>query len=119
MIFQYHKRFTAIFKSKVASKGMRIMEDLQIQLPKDIQKATLKMINQALTKAVHGIKQQNSFPPYLTRQEASKYLHVSGTTFDKWQRELHIPLIQIEGVKRYKRETLDQFMKNIEQQNTK
>lgn len=119
MIFQYHKRFTAIFKSKVASKGMRIMEDLQIQLPKDVKEATLKMINQALTKAVHGIKQQKSFPPYMTKQEASKYLHISGTTFDKWQCKLNIPVIQIEGVKRYKRETLDEFMKNIEQQNTK
>lgn len=93
--------------------------DVSVNLPPELQEATLKMINQALTKAVHGIKQQKSFPPYMTKQEASKYLHVSGTTFDKWQRELHIPLIQIEGVKRYKRETLDQFMKNIEQQNTK
>lgn len=99
--------------------GVENMENLEVQLPKDIQEATLNMINQALTKAVHGIKQQKSFPPYMTKQEASKYLHVSGTTFDKWQRKLNIPLIQIEGVKRYKRETLDQFMKNIEQQNTK
>ena len=99
--------------------GVDYMENLEVQLPKDIQEATLNMINQALTKAVHGIKQQKNFPPYMTRQEASKYLHVSGTTFDKWQRELHIPVIQIESIKRYKRETLDQFMKNIEQQKTK
>lgn len=91
------------------------MENLEVQLPKDIQEATLKMINQALTKAVHGVKQQKSFPPYLTRQEASKYLHISGTTFDKWQRELHIPVIQIEGVKRYKRSSLDKAMEAIEQ----
>lgn len=95
------------------------MESLEIQLPENVQEATLKMIHTVLTTAVNDIEKQKSFPPYMTKQEASKYLHVSGTTFDKWQRKLNIPLIQIEGVKRYKRETLDEFMKNIEQQNTK
>lgn len=95
--------------------GVENMENLEVQLPKDVQEATLNMINQALTKAVHGIKQQKSFPPYMTKQEASKYLHVSGNTFDKWQRELNIPVIQIEGVKRYKRSSLDKAMEAIEQ----
>lgn len=99
--------------------GVENMENLEVQLPKDIQEATLKMVHIVLITAVKDIENQKSFPPYLTRQEASKYLHVSGTTFDKWQCKLNIPVIQIEGVKRYKRETLDQFMKNIEQQNTK
>ena len=93
--------------------------DVSVNLPPELQEATLKMINTALSMAVKDIEKQKSFPPYLTRQEASKYLHVSGTTFDKWQCKLNIPVIQIEGVKRYKRETLDEFMKNIEQQNTK
>lgn len=93
--------------------------DVSVNLPPELQEATLKMINTALSMAVKDIEKQKSFPPYLTRQEASKYLHISGTTFDKWQCKLNIPVIQIEGVKRYKRETLDQFMKNIEQQNTK
>lgn len=115
MIFQYHKRFTAIFKSKVASKGMRITEDLQIQLPKDVQEATLKMVHTILITAVKDIEKQKSFPPYMTKQEASKYLHISGNTFDKWQRELNIPVIQIEGVKRYKRSSLDKAMEAIEQ----
>lgn len=99
--------------------GVENMENLEVQLPKDVQEATLKMVHTVLITVVKDIEKQNSFPPYLTRQEASKYLHISGTTFDKWQCKLNIPVIQIEGVKRYKRETLDQFMKNIEQQNTK
>ena len=99
--------------------GVENMESLEVQLPKDVQEATLKMVHTVLTTAVKDIEKQKSFPPYMTKQEASKYLHISGTTFDKWQRKLNIPVIQIEGVKRYKRETLDQFMKNIEQQNTK
>ena len=99
--------------------GVENMENLEVQLPKDIQEATLKMVHTVLITAVKDIEKQKSFPPYMTKQEASKYLHISGNTFDKWQRELNIPVIQIEGVKRYKRETLDEFMKNIEQQNTK
>lgn len=99
--------------------GVENMESLEIQLPENVQEATLKMVHTVLTMAVKDIEKQKSFPPYMTRQEASKYLHISGTTFDKWQCKLNIPLIQIDGVKRYKRETLDQFMKNIEQQNTK
>lgn len=95
------------------------MEGLKVQLPDDLQEATKKMIADSLNSALKELEIKNSFPPYMTKQEASKYLHISGTTFDKWQCKLNIPLIQIDGVKRYKRETLDQFMKNIEQQNTK
>lgn len=89
--------------------------DVSVNLPPELQEATLKMINTALSMAVKDIEKQKSFPPYLTRQEASKYLHVSGTTFDKWQCKLNIPVIQIEGVKRYKRSSLDKAMEAIEQ----
>lgn len=95
--------------------GVENMENLEVQLPKDIQEATLKMVHTVLTTAVNDIEKQKSFPPYMTKQEASKYLHVSGNTFDKWQRELNIPVIQIEGVKRYKRSSLDKAMEAIEQ----
>lgn len=91
------------------------MENLEIQLPENVQEATLKMIHTVLTTAVKDIEKQKSFPPYMTRQEASKYLHISGTTFDKWQCKLNIPVIQIEGVKRYKRSSLDKAMEAIEQ----
>ena len=89
--------------------------DVSVNLPPELQEATLKMIHTVLITAVKDIEKQKSFPPYMTKQEASKYLHISGTTFDKWQRELHIPVIQIEGVKRYKRSSLDKAMEAIEQ----
>lgn len=95
--------------------GVENMENLEIQLPENVQEATLKMIHTVLTTAVKDIEKQKSFPPYMTRQEASKYLHISGTTFDKWQCKLNIPVIQIEGVKRYKRSSLDKAMEAIEQ----
>ena len=89
--------------------------DVSVNLPPELQEATLKMIHTVLITAVKDIEKQKSFPPYMTKQEASKYLHVSGNTFDKWQRELNIPVIQIEGVKRYKRSSLDKAMEAIEQ----
>lgn len=95
--------------------GVENMENLEIQLPENVQEATLKMVHTVLTTAVKDIEKQKSFPPYMTRQEASKYLHISGTTFDKWQCKLNIPVIQIEGVKRYKRSSLDKAMEAIEQ----
>ena len=91
------------------------MESLKVQLPDDLQEATKKMIADSLNSALKELEIKNSFPPYMTKQEASKYLHVSGNTFDKWQRELNIPVIQIEGVKRYKRSSLDKAMEAIEQ----
>lgn len=94
--------------------GVEKMESLQVQLPKDVQDATFEMINTALAKAIKDVQKQNSFPPFMTRQEASDYLHVSGTTFDKWLKAYHIPVIRIEGTKRYKRDTLDEFMKKLE-----
>ncbi|MCC4514860.1 helix-turn-helix domain-containing protein [Limosilactobacillus reuteri] len=57
---------------------------------------------------------KNSFPPFLTQQEACKYLHIAPSTFNKWDREYHIPVIRIEGVKRYKKDSLDEFMKKLE-----
>lgn len=95
--------------------GVEKMESLQVQLPKDVQDATLEMINKALTKAIKDVQKQNSFPPYMTRKEASDYLHVSGTTFDKWLKAYHIPVIRIEGMKRYKRSSLDKAMEQLEQ----
>lgn len=89
--------------------------DVSVNLPPELQEAPLKMIHTVLTTAVNDIEKQKDFPPYMTKQEASKYLHISGTTFDKWQRELNIPVIQIEGVKRYKRSSLDKAMEAIEQ----
>ena len=50
----------------------------------------------------------------MTKQEASKYLHISPVTFNKWQQAYNIPVIEIEGVKRYKRNALDKFMTQLE-----
>lgn len=88
--------------------------DIGLQLPPELQEATKTMIGEALNEAIKNVQIKNSFPPFLTQQEACKYLHIAPSTFNKWDREYHIPVIRIEGVKRYKKDSLDEFMKKLE-----
>lgn len=94
--------------------GVENMESLQVQLPNDLQEATKTMIGDALSEAIKNAQTKNSFPPYLTQQEACKYLHIAPSTFNKWQKTYNIPVIRIDGTKRYRRDTLDEFMKKLE-----
>ncbi|XYG85316.1 hypothetical protein ACSKKH_03950 [Limosilactobacillus reuteri] len=41
-------------------------------------------------------------------------MHIAPVTFNKWQQAYNIPVIEIEGVKRYKRNALDKFMTQLE-----
>lgn len=86
--------------------------DVSVNLPPELQQATLELVNKAMNQAIKVITTKNSLPAYMTQQEASKYLHIAPSTFNKWQRAYNIPVIQIEGCKRYKRSTLDEFMKS-------
>lgn len=88
--------------------------DIGLQLPPELQEATKTMIGEALNEAIKNVQTKNSFPPYMTKQEASKYLHISPVTFNKWQQAYNIPVIRIDGTKRYRRDTLDEFMKKLE-----
>lgn len=91
------------------------MENLQVQLPDDLQEATRAMISEALDEAVADIQVKNSFPPYLNKGEASAYCRVSRSVFNSWITKYNIPTIQIEGVSRFRREALDNFMQQHEQ----
>lgn len=91
------------------------MESLKVQLPDDLQEATKLMIADSLDSAVRDIQAKNSFPPYLNKGEASAYCGVSRGIFNKWLEKYNIPTIKIEGVSRFRREVLDQFMKQHEE----
>lgn len=90
------------------------MESLKIQLPDDLQEATKAMIADSLDYAVKDIQARNSFPPYLNKGEASAYCSVSRGVFNSWLKKYNIPTIQIEGVSRFRREALDDFMQGHE-----
>ena len=90
--------------------GVENMESLQVQLPNDLQEATKAMIGDALNKAIKDVQNKNSFPPYLNKGEASAYCGVSRGVFNSWIKKYDIPAIQIDGVSRFRREALDEFL---------
>lgn len=51
----------------------------------------------------------DSFPPYMNKKQAAKYLGVSFNTFDTWATQAKVPFRRIGNVKRYKRSDLDSF----------
>ena len=84
--------------------------DVKVNLPPELQQPIKQMIFTAIKEAQTVATNKKDFPPYMTQQEACKYLHISPTTFNQW----NIPVIHIAGVKRYRRESLDRFMKQRE-----
>lgn len=91
--------------------GVENMENLQVQLPEDLQEATKKMISDSLNSALKELEIKNSFPPYMNKTEARKYLHISSKTLLDWETQYNdIPIIVIDGIQRYKRTDLDEWM---------
>lgn len=87
------------------------MESLKVQLPDNLQEATKKMIADSLNSALKELEIKNSFPPYMNKTEARKYLHISSKTLLDWETQYNdIPIIVIDGIKRYKRTDLDEWM---------
>lgn len=87
------------------------MEKVQMQLSDDLQAATQDMIKTALHGAVDEIQKENSYPPYMNKGEAANYVGISRSKFADWVSKYNIPSIKIESITRFKRETLDDFMK--------
>ena len=94
--------------------GVENMESLQVQLPNDLREATKTMIGDALSEAIKDAQNKNSFPPYLNKGEASAYCGVSRGVFNSWIEKYNIPTIEIEGVSRFRRKALDEFMQQHE-----
>lgn len=91
--------------------GVENMESLKVQLPDDLQEATKKMIADSLNSALKELEIKNSFPPYMNKVEATKYLHISSKTLLDWEEQYNdIPIIVINGIQRYKRTDLDEWM---------
>ena len=87
---------------------------IKMQLSEDLQEATKAMIGDALSEAIKDAQNKNSFPPYLNKGEASAYCGVSRGVFNTWLKKYDIPTIQIEGVSRFRRKALDEFMQQHE-----
>lgn len=84
---------------------------ISLRLPDELQAATKEMVATAINSAIKEVQKENSFPPYLNKGEAATYVSVSRGVFNEWVNKYHIPIITIEGIKRFRREDLDNFMK--------
>lgn len=84
---------------------------VEMKLPDDLQGAIITMAQSAINQAVISAKEKDSFRPYMTKTETAKYLHVSPKTLNDWEKSYKdIPVIVIEGVRRYNRTDLDKWM---------
>ena len=84
---------------------------VEMKLPDDLQVAIITMAQSAINQAVISAKEKDGFRPYMTKTETAKYLHVSPKTLNDWEKSYKdIPVIVIEGVRRYNRTDLDKWM---------
>ena len=84
---------------------------IKMQLPEGLRQAITHMARQAINQALIETKEKDGFPPYMTKTETAKYLHISSKTLLEWEKHCNdIPTIEIEGVTRYQRASLDKWM---------
>lgn len=86
---------------------------IKMELPEPLQQATLQMVKDAINSVVAENKQANDYPFYMNQRQASKYLNIAPATLSKWEKsKKDLPVISIEGVRRYRRDDLDKWMKS-------
>lgn len=85
---------------------------IKMQLPEPLQQATLDMVKNAIGSVIAESEKRESFPAYMNQKQASQYLNVAPATLIKWEKiNEDLPVICIEGIKRYPRLELDEWMK--------
>lgn len=69
--------------------------DVSVNLPPELQQATLELVNKAMNQAIKVITTKNNLPAYMTQQEASKYLHIAPSTFTSGNGSITSPLLRL------------------------
>lgn len=88
-----------------------LMDKLSVELPQDLKEAVLSLVSTTMQKTADNIKQQLRTSPYLNKTETAKYLHISPKTLLDWEKKYKdIPTIEVEGIRRYRKSDLDEFM---------
>lgn len=86
-----------------------------MQLPNEVQEVIADTIKKALDTVIKDTQQKDQYPPYMNQKQASKYLHIAPATLIKWEKQYcDFPTIAIDGVKRYQKTSLDEWMKERE-----
>lgn len=87
------------------------MDKLTVDLPEDVKSAVLSLVSTSMQATAKDIKQQLQASPYLNKSETAQYLHISPKTLLDWEKKYKdIPTIEVEGIKRYRKSDLDEFM---------
>lgn len=87
------------------------MDKLTVDLPEDVKEAVLSLVSSSLQATTQDIKQQLRSSPYFNKTETAKYLHISPKTLLDWEKKFtDLPTIEVDGIKRYRKQDLDAFM---------
>lgn len=88
--------------------------NINIPLPNEVQDDLRNMIANMAKEVIQEIKGQEAHAkPYMTIKETEKYLQISFNTLQKWER-MGLKSITIDGKRLFKKETIDEFMRNFE-----
>lgn len=87
------------------------MEAIKMELPSELQNTINETVKEALDICIKNNVKANQFPPYMNQRLAASYLHVAPATIIKWEKQYsNFPVMVVDGVKRYKKTSLDNWM---------
>lgn len=87
------------------------MDKLTVDLPEDVKDAVFSLVSSSMQATAKDIKKQLKTSPYLNKTETAKYLHISPKTLLDWEKKFtDLPTIEVDGIKRYRKQDLDKFM---------
>lgn len=85
------------------------MEQLKVELPKEITDAIKTEVIQAFQDAKNDTR-KNDFPLYMSKKQAREYLGIANRTLNEWIATGDIPYKHIGKTYRFNRNDLDKFM---------
>lgn len=86
------------------------MNEVKITLSDEQTKELNAIIYTIFTDQIKQVQKDASMnKKYLTKKETCQYLHISNNTLDKWISQ-GLPKITIEGVVRFDKEAVDQWL---------
>lgn len=85
------------------------MEQLKVELPKEITDAIKTEVIQAFQDAKNDTR-KNDFPLYMSKRQTCDYLGIANRTLNEWIATGDIPYKHIGKTYRFNRNDLDKFM---------
>lgn len=84
---------------------------VKLELPDDLKQAILEIVKDAAVQVVGSATQHDeTWPEYMNKQQAAKYLNISVNTLQNWIADGDIPYIVVGKMVRLNRRQLDACM---------